>query len=72
LGAKWPFDVDINESADPFKWILKCQEGGGQDDNLEPYDQVIKEGEGWVGLEPVLLTIFRVAKGLNFLLDTLL
>ncbi len=30
---------------------------GGQDGNHEPYDQVVKMGEGWVDLEPVLLTI---------------
>ena len=27
--------------------------GGAQDSNLEPYNQVVKVGEGWVDLEPV-------------------
>jgi hypothetical protein len=44
FGAKCPFDVDINESADPFKWILKYEEGGGQYNNLEPYDPLVKVG----------------------------
>ncbi len=35
---------------------------GGQDSNPEPYDQVVKVGERWVDLEPVLLAIYRVAK----------
>jgi hypothetical protein len=43
--------------------------GGGQDNNLEPYYQVVKVGEGWVDLEPVLLTICRVAKWVNILVD---
>jgi hypothetical protein len=34
----------------------------GQDSNLEPYDQVVKVGEGWVALEPMPLSIYWVAK----------
>jgi len=40
-----------------IQWILKYRGGGGQDSNLEPYDQVGKVGEEWVDLEPELLTI---------------
>jgi hypothetical protein len=28
-----------------FWWILKYEEGGGQDCNVELYDQVVKVGE---------------------------
>jgi hypothetical protein len=34
----------------------------GQDSNLEPYDQVVKVGEGWIDLEPIPFTICQVAK----------
>ncbi len=47
-------DVDINESLDPVKWILKY---GSQGRNLEPYGQVVKVGEGWVDLKSLLLMI---------------
>ncbi len=42
--------------------ILKYGRDEGQDSGLEPYDQVVKVGEGWVDLEPVLLAICRVSK----------
>ncbi len=44
FGAKWSFDVDINEYVDPSQWILKYKGGGSQDSSL-----VVKMGEGWVG-----------------------
>jgi hypothetical protein len=53
----------------PLKWILKYRRGGGQDSNFEPYSLVVKLGEGWVDLEPLLFTICWVAKWVNFLLD---
>jgi hypothetical protein len=59
---RWHFDIDINRSANPRKWILKQDGGGSQDSSLEPYDQVFKESEGWVDLEPVLLVNWRVVK----------
>jgi hypothetical protein len=62
-------DVGISESVDPLNWILKYGGGGGQDSNLEPYNQVVKVGEGWVDLDPGLLTLCRVAKLVNILLD---
>jgi hypothetical protein len=34
---------------DPLKWRLKYRGGGDQYSNLDPYDQVVKVGEGWVG-----------------------
>jgi len=52
--------------------ILKYKEDRGQDRNLEPYDQVVKVGVGWVDLEPLLLTICWAAKWVNILLDTLI
>jgi hypothetical protein len=42
---------------DLLKWILKYKGGKDQDINIEPYNQVVKVGEGWVDLKPVLLTI---------------
>ncbi len=54
---------------DLLNWILKYGGGGGQDSNLEPYDQVVKVAEGWVDLEPGLLAICGVAKSVNILLD---
>ncbi len=62
FGAKWRFDVDIDESVDPFHWILKYKKGGGQDSSLEPNVQVVRVGEGWVNSEQVLLTNCSVAK----------
>ncbi len=59
---KWRFDVDINRSVDPRKWILKEDGGGSQDSSLEPYDQAVKVREGWVDLEPIVLVNCRVAK----------
>ncbi len=47
----------------------KIDGGGSQDSYLEPYDQVVKVGEGWVDLEPVLLSNCQVAKWANILLD---
>jgi len=44
---KQRFDVDISESMDPVKWILKYKGGGSQDSYLGPYDQVVKVGVGW-------------------------
>ncbi len=58
FGAKWHFNVDINESVDHFLWILTYEEGGGQVSNLEPNDQGVKVGEGWISVEPVLLLPF--------------
>ncbi len=55
---------------DLLRLIQKYSWGGGQDSNLKPYDQVVKVGEGWVDLEPVILTICWVAKWVNILLDT--
>ncbi len=46
IGAKWHFAIDINESVDPFKCILKYERGGGQYINLEPYVQAVKVGGG--------------------------
>jgi hypothetical protein len=46
IGAKWHFAIDINESVNPLKWILKYERGGGQDSILEPYDQAVKVGGG--------------------------
>jgi hypothetical protein len=40
------FDMDISDSVNLLKWILKYREGGGQDSNLELYNQVVKVGEG--------------------------
>jgi len=37
---------------------------------FEPYNQVVKVGEGWVDLEPVLFTICWVANWVNILLDS--
>ncbi len=37
---------------------------------LEPYNQVVKVGEGLVDLEPVFLSSCWVAKGENILLDS--
>jgi hypothetical protein len=34
---------------------LKISCGGSQDCSLDPYDKVVKAGEGWVDLELVLL-----------------
>jgi hypothetical protein len=31
MAPKWQFDVDINGSADPTKWILKYERGGSQE-----------------------------------------
>ncbi len=49
-----------------IQWICKVEhkkiEEGGQDSNLEPYNQVVKVGEGWVDLGAVVLTICLVAK----------
>jgi hypothetical protein len=56
-GAKWQFDVDINELLDPVEWILKYKRGGNQDSNLEPYDQAVKMGEGWIDLESLFIII---------------
>jgi len=42
---------------------------GGQDSNPKPYDQVVKVGEGWVDLEPMLLAICQDTKRVNILLD---
>ncbi len=36
--------------------------GGSEDSSLVPYNQMVKEREGWVDLEPVLLANCRVAK----------
>ncbi len=55
-----------------IQWILKYRGDGCQDSNLEPYDQVVKVGEEWVDLEPVLLSVCWVAKWLNKLLDKIL
>jgi hypothetical protein len=43
-------------------WILisgslSIKRGGSQESDLNYYDQVVKVGEGWVGLELVLLII---------------
>ncbi len=46
--STWHFDVDINESVDPLKWILKYGKGGSQESDLELYNQVLKGG-GRVG-----------------------
>ncbi len=40
-----------------------------QDSSLEIYSQVVKVGEGWLDLEPVLLSDCWVAKWANILLD---
>ncbi len=40
---------------DSVEWTLKYKMGGSQDSNLEPYNRVVKVGEGWVDLEPVRL-----------------
>jgi hypothetical protein len=34
---------------DPLKWILKWEWVGSHDSNLEPYDQGVTVGKGWVG-----------------------
>ncbi len=47
---------------DPSKWIIKYDEGGSQESSLEPYDQMVKERDVWVDLEPVLLVKRMVAK----------
>ncbi len=51
MGPKWCCVVEIGRSVDP-----KIRSG------REPYDQVVKVGEGWVDLEPVLLTNCWVVK----------
>ncbi len=55
--STWRFVIEIGTSVDP-----KIDGGGNQDSNLEPYDQVVKVGEGWIDLEPVLLSSCWVAK----------
>jgi hypothetical protein len=72
FNIEWCFDVDINRSVDPRKWILKLEWGGSQDSSLEPYNQVVKVKEGRVDLEPVLPINCRVAESPNILLDTYL
>jgi hypothetical protein len=52
------FDMDIGDSVNLLKWIVKYRGGGGQDSNLELYNQEVKVGEGWLDLEPLFLTIF--------------
>ncbi len=39
-----------HKSLDPVEWTLKYKRGGSQDSNLDPYDRVVKVGEGWVDL----------------------
>jgi hypothetical protein len=59
MAPKWHFAVEVCGSV---KWILKYDGGKSQDSSLESYDQVVKVGEGWVDLEPVLLSSRWVAK----------
>ncbi len=59
---KWRFVLEIRGSQNLLG-------GGSQDRSLEPWDQVVKVGEGWVDLESVLLTDCSVAKWLNNLQD---
>ncbi len=65
---KWRFDAEIGRSVDPWKWILKYDGGRSQDSGLDPYNQVVKVGVGWVDLEPVLISNYWVAKWSNILL----
>jgi len=44
------------------QWISKRDVGGSQDSSLEPSDQVVEVGEGWVELESGLLAGCCVAK----------
>jgi hypothetical protein len=38
----------MNSWVDSLKLILKDERGVSQDSNIEPSDQVVKVGEGWV------------------------
>jgi hypothetical protein len=35
---------------DSVEWTLKYKRGGSQDRKREPYNEVVKVGEGWVDL----------------------
>jgi len=39
--------VDIHESMDPLTWIPQYKGCESHDSNLEPYDSMVKTGEGW-------------------------
>ena len=56
FNINWCLDVDIYESVDLLEWILRSRKGGSLDVGLELYDQVVKVGEEWIDLEPVLLS----------------
>ncbi len=68
---KWCFVIEIGRSVDPSSGSLNNM-GEERQVSLEPDDQVVKVGEGWVDLEPVLLSSCqRVAKWVNILLGTI-
>jgi hypothetical protein len=45
--------------------MLRYIRGGSKDSNLDPYDQVVKAGEGLVDLESVMLIIAGVPNKLE-------
>jgi len=53
MAPKQRFDVDINRSVDPTKWIQNKM-GEGAKTVVWPYDQGVQVREGWVYLEPSL------------------
>jgi hypothetical protein len=54
FNIKWRFVVDISGSLNKM--------GDGAKTRLKLYDPVVKVGEGWVDLEPMLLVNCKVAK----------
>ncbi len=52
---KWHCIIEIDRSVDPSGGSLNNM-GEGRQVSIEPYEQVVKVGKGWVDLEPVLLS----------------